>query len=44
MSKKRNQYSVSFKSKIALAALKIQQTTSEVAARLHGQVPKSMNC
>lgn len=33
MSKKRNQYSASFKSKIALAALKGDQTTSEIAAR-----------
>ena len=33
MSKKRKQYSASFKSKVALAALKGDQTTSEIAAR-----------
>ena len=33
MSKKRKQYSPSFKSKVALAALKGDQTTSEIAAR-----------
>ena len=33
MSKKRQQYSASFKSKVALAALKGDQTTSEIAAR-----------
>lgn len=33
MSKKRNQYSASFKFKVALAALKGDQTTSEIAAR-----------
>lgn len=33
MSKKRRQYSASFKSKVALAALKGDQTTSEIAAR-----------
>ncbi len=32
MSKKRKQYSASFKSKVALAALKGDQTTSEIAA------------
>ncbi|KPQ23215.1 MAG: transposase [Halomonas sp. HL-48] len=33
MSKKRKQYSASFKAKVALAALKGDQTTSEIAAR-----------
>ena len=33
MSKKRKQYSASFKAKVALAALKRCQTTSELAAR-----------
>jgi transposase len=33
MSKKRKQYSASFKSKVAPAALKGDQTTSEIAAR-----------
>lgn len=33
MSRKRKQYSASFKSKVALAALKGDQTTSEIAAR-----------
>lgn len=33
MSKKRKQYSASFKAKVALAALKGDQTTSELAAR-----------
>lgn len=33
MSKKRRQYSASFKSKVALAALKGDETTSEIAAR-----------
>jgi len=33
MSKKRKQYSPSFKSKVALAALKGDQTTSEIATR-----------
>lgn len=33
MSKKRNHYSASFKSKVALAALKGEQTTSEIGAR-----------
>ena len=33
MSKKRKQYSASFKSKVALAALKGDQTSSEIAAR-----------
>ena len=33
MSKKRKQYSASFKSKVALAALKGDETTSEIAAR-----------
>lgn len=33
MSKKRKQYSPAFKSKVALAALKGEETTSEIAAR-----------
>ena len=33
MRKKRKQYSASFKSKVALTALKGDQTTSEIAAR-----------
>ncbi len=33
MSKKRKQYSAPFKSKVALAALKGDETTSEIAAR-----------
>lgn len=33
MSKKRKQYSSAFKSKVALAALKGEETTSQIAAR-----------
>ena len=33
MSRKRRQYSADFKAKVALAALKDDQTTSEIAAR-----------
>ena len=33
MSKKRNKYSPEFKAKVALAALKNEETTSELAAR-----------
>ncbi|MDY6891571.1 MAG: hypothetical protein SVU24_08245, partial [Pseudomonadota bacterium] len=41
MSKKRKQYSASFKSKVAPAALKGDQTTSEIAARcqIHPTLP-----
>ncbi|MES9985738.1 MAG: transposase [Candidatus Thiodiazotropha sp. 6PLUC6] len=42
MSKKRKHYGASFKSKVALAAIKGDQTTAEIAARfqIHPTLPK----
>ena len=46
MSKKRKQYSASFKSKVALAALQGDQTTSEIAARfqIHPAMVSTWKC
>ena len=44
MSKKRKQYSASFKSKVALAALKGDQTTSEIAARFQIHLGRLQEC